>query len=172
MKRQLLVLLIVTIIMPLSACSALIDPGPSRSKHNALAVSNYAAADMLIQQSRSFITTETPLMIRPIKDLDYPDEYTNFGRLVSEQIASRFVQLGYNVTTQTSTDQDPGNTPNVNTYISGHYAVARDALIVHLQVLASETGKVLAAYDYSVAKTRDVRELAKTREQKNSFFDF
>ena len=159
----------------LSGCTKLMETGLDRNKGALLSQSSYAAADMMIQQSRSFITQETPLEIGVLTDLDSPNERTNFGSMVAEQIASRFVQLGYNVTVG---DMGLGSgmgqgAPNTgHSVITGRYAVARDEVLVNLRLVEAGAGKVLAAYDYSVRKTPDIRELTKTQADKDSFFNF
>ena len=157
-------------------------------KNQSLTQSSYTAADMLIQQSRSLISQETPFEIGVLTDLDNPNERTNFGRVVTDQIASRFVQLGYtvqDVSGATMTPPSDGESPSYiqatpatgrdgigRSVITGGYAVARDAVLVNLRIIDPESGKVVAAYDYSVPMTRDVRELVKSRADKDSFFNF
>ncbi len=172
----------------LAGCSALMEStGGGPKKAYGLTESSYAAADMLIQQSKSFVTQETPLEIGILTDLDNPNEKTNFSRMVSEQIASRFVQLGYNVMdSYTPTMMPPaqeGSLPmsynqqnNASTpgrgAITGRYAVARNEVLVNLRIVEVDTGKILAAYDYRIPNSRDVRQLTKTQADKDSFFNF
>lgn len=156
----------------------------ARNKGRNVAESSYGAADMLVQQSRSFITQQTPLEIGVLTDLDNPNERTNFGQIVAEQIASRFVQLGYTVSAPSGSGAPPGmdamgtgqpagmmGMPG-RAVITGRYAVARDEVLVNLRIVEADNGKVLAAYDYNVPKTRDVRELVKSQADKDNFFDF
>lgn len=152
----------------LAGCSALMETGARRNTAS-VAQSSYGAADMLIQQSRSFLTTDTPLEVGVITDLDSPNERTNFGSMVAEQIASRFVQLGYNVTIS---EMPAGQGAAGRSVITGRYAVARDGVLVNLRIVESGSGKVLAAYDYTVPKTPDVRELTRTDAEKKSLFGF
>lgn len=154
----------------LAGCSTLMETGRAKQGGAALTSSSYAAADMLIQQSRHFLTTDTNLEIGVITDLDSPNERTNFGSMVAEQIASRFVQLGYNVSVS-DMPQAQGAAPG-GAVITGRYAVARDGVLVNLRIIEAGAGKVLAAYDYTVPKTPDVRELTKTQADKDSFFSF
>jgi len=160
----------------------LMDTGAGQKKSRSVTESSYGAADMLIQQSRSFITQETPLEIGTLTDLDNPNERTNFGQMITGQIASRFVQLGYNVASGDRHDGMPSemapsspvsSSGNHNrALITGRYAVARDEVLVNLRIIEAGSGKVLAAYDYNIPKTRDVRELTKTQADKESFFNF
>gem|GEM_PF-2630812 len=71
----------------LAGCSALLET--ARQKDSRMIQSSYAAADMLAQQSKNFLTPQTPLEIGVIAALDNPNEKTDFGGMVAEQVASR-----------------------------------------------------------------------------------
>lgn len=152
-------------------------------QNNILAQRSYAAVDMLIQQSGSNITQNMPLEIGVLRDLDEPGEITNFGKIVTEQIASRFVQLGYNVTDSETpmmsapkdgaikhAQSEHGHTQRSS--ITGRYAIARQGVLINLRIVENVSGKVLAAYDYTVPYNPNIRELTKTQEEKESFFSF
>ncbi|HIF24818.1 MAG TPA: hypothetical protein EYG18_07475 [Micavibrio sp.] len=162
----------------LSACAAALTSMDSGNDNVAtLAQDSYGAADMLIQQSRSFIDRDTKLEITPLTDLDNPGEVTNFGHMISSQIASRFVQLGYNVVLspmepgfenaavpmQTA---QPGSGVADKTIIAGRYARAKNDVLINLRLIENGTGRVLASYDYAVDYTRDVKELSQTHAEK------
>lgn len=175
-------------ILSLSGCTALLDTASSRRAEDSVASTSYAAADMLMQQSRSFVSQQTPLEIGVLLDMDNPNEQTNFGQMIARQIGSRFVQLGYDVTadsemTSGTAPDGTGWTPAMiapaagsNTsnqaMLTGRYAIARDSVLVNLRIMDIASGKVLAAYDYTIPKTRNVAELVKTKADKESFFDF
>ena len=151
----------------LTACLDVMEVGSARyDKSRPMTDVNYAAADILIQQAQNFVTPKTPIIITHLTDLDHPGEKTNFGKLAAEQIANRLVQLGYNVS---SGEVDSNQEHKV---ISGTYAVARDSVLVNLRLLNPGVEKVVAAYDYQVPITRNVRDLTKTEDEKESFFDF
>lgn len=56
--------------------------------------------------------------------------------------------------------------------VTGQYAAGKDEVLVNLKVIDSTGGRVLAAHDYTVPRTRDVKELTRTQADKNSFFGF
>ncbi len=148
-----------------------------------LSQDSYNAADMLIQQSRNVITAETPLQIGVLNDIRTPNETTALGRLITDQIGARFVQLGYNVTAigpvqdvmampqnttqDVYTAQNYGSSamtaPSEKAVITGHYAFARKNILVNLRILESTSNRVLAAYDYTLPINSDLRELARTQ---------
>lgn len=174
-NRQSFFTALVIIMLSLTGCESLLDTGNNRSKKTyGLTESSYAAADMLAQQSKSFITHETPLKIGVLTDLNHPNEKTNFSRMVSEQVASRFVQLGYNIIDSHVLAVNQQNSTANSGYgaITGRYAVARSEVLINLRIVEIETGKVLAAYDYTLPNSRDIKELTKTQADKDSFFDF
>lgn len=182
-------LFLALLIFPLAGgCTASVLGG-SAEPQQSLAQINYAAADMLIQQSKSLVTADTPLQAGSLTDLDHPGETTAFGSMVAQQVGARFVQLGYNVS------ENGGAAPGGAMYdpapaygnatagtrnmaasgpveISGQYAQGKKTVIVNLRLTEQQTGRVLAAYDYNVPLTSDVRQLAKTSAAKNSFFGF
>lgn len=140
-----------------------------------LAESSYGAADMLSQQSRSFVTPETPLQIGRLSDMRAPQDMTAFGRIVASHVGSRFVQLGYNVVTAMPVPVTvPGQEASTGTgqaappggaMITGQYAIARRDIIINLQVVDGQSGRLLAAYDYSVPMTADVKALLDNAEK-------
>lgn len=179
-KRLRSLLLCAVCIGSLSACAAALSSMDSSNDNvSSLAQDSYGAADMLVQQSRSFIDHDTKLEITPLTDLDNPGEVTNFGHMVSSQIASRFVQLGYNVVlspmepgfenaavpTQTA---QPGSGVAEKTIIAGRYARAKNDVLINLRLIENGTGRVLASYDYAIDYTRDVKELSQTHAEKTN----
>ncbi len=185
MKTRPLKTLIVLSLLVLAGCGSLYrtPPGPS------LAESSYSATDRLMQQSRGIITPQTMLSIGTLMDLNQPGETSALGRMIAEQIAARYVQLGYNVTV----NQDPGAdqissgpavpvtsldggsmssgpAPAGPARITGQYVLARNDILINLRVVEQGSGRVLAAYDYNLPLTSDIKELSKTASQRRSFF--
>ncbi len=166
--------------------------GTRQTAPDSLKTSSYAAADMLIQQSRGSLRADSPLEIGPLDDIDHPGTITGFGQIVTAQIASRFVQLGYNVQSNPfesahipAREPDPaglrspaytynsGAMPDIitpDTLITGRYARGRHKILVHLRLVEKSSGKVLAAYDYHVPVTADTRHLSKTGNEGFSLF--
>lgn len=149
---------------------------------------NYAAADMLLQQSKNVITSETPLHIGVLTNIKRPAEITAFGQVTASQIGARFVQLGYNVTTSPALNAMAIDSPAYSdamapsasvssgvgprSMITGHYAVAKRDVIVNLRVIEEGSGRVLAAYDYTVPRNSDIKELISTETEEDKAFSF
>lgn len=141
--------------------------------------SSYGAADMLAQQARSRMTQQTPLRIAMLTDVTTPYEVTAFGQQVANQLGSRFVQLGYNVQSvplppammpelrggQKAVSNSPqpvqmGLSPSDGkgeAMVTGTYARFKDSIAVSLKILQGADQQVIAAYDYVLPMTRDLR---------------
>jgi len=149
---------------------------------------SYGAADMLLQQSKNVINSETPLEIGMLTNIKRPSETNALGQIIASQIGARFVQLGYNVKTSPALDSMAIDTQpssaayssqggyadsNSKAMITGHYAVARKDVLVNLRIIEESSGKVLAAYDYSLPLNSDVRQLMAAEGDKgNSILGF
>lgn len=176
--------LMLAMLLVLAGCGSFYatQQGPTLSE------SSYAATDRLMQQSRGVITQQTVLSIGTLSDLNQPGETSALGRMIAEQIAARYVQLGYNVTVNpdpgadqitsgpavpvTSLDSGPmsGPPPAGPARITGQYVMAKNDILINLRIVEQGTGRVLAAYDYSLPLTSDIKELSKTASQRRSFF--
>lgn len=179
-RSTVLVLACVLSITSFSGCSGVDLPAFNDNYVN-LTKQSYAAADMLLQQSKNVITSETPLHIGVLTNIKRPSETNALGQVIASQIGARFVQLGYNVTTSPALDPMAINTPAASGYagqgmsaggamdkatITGHYAVARKEVLVNLRIIEDSTGKVMAAYDYNLPHNSDIKELMETEHEK------
>jgi len=157
----------------------------------------YAAADMLAQQTRAFLTPMTPLRIGALVDTASPNEVTPFGQQVGNKLGARFVQLGYNVrsmaqppfvTAQTDAmTATTGGAPQAQmvggppqplqmgampsaekgeALITGNYTRGKDSIFVNLRVIQAPDQRVVAAYDYALPLTRELREMTMTAVQR------
>ncbi len=104
MKFRIVAVMYVAAALFLSGCTASILDNTFNEKTVNLKEISYGASDMLIQQASARINSDTPLEISSFTDIDSPAEITSFGRVVSGQVAARFVQLGYNVSASTIDD--------------------------------------------------------------------
>lgn len=155
--------------------------------------SSYAAVDMLAQQSRAHVGASTPLQILPLYDVAVPGELTPFGQTVSSQLGTRFVQLGYNVynggvppVTPQGTIMAPdmsqsaprpamtGVQPSAASgmkpgavQLIGSYARGKDHLMISLQMIQADTGRILSAYDYTLPATRQLRAMTMTKAERD-----
>jgi hypothetical protein len=180
-----IVLVAAGLLLPRSAVTEEIStPLYDTTKVN-LTENTYAAADMLAQQTQSRMTPQTPLRIAVLTDVTTPNETTAFGQQVANHLGSRFVQLGYNVqsvplppgmmATQAMTAPvalttggapqpvQAGASPSAGkgeVLLTGTYTRMKDTIQVNLKVLQAPDQKIIAAYDYALPMTRDLREVS------------
>jgi hypothetical protein len=134
-----------------------------------LIASSYTAADRLLQSITPFGEPfeERRFLITTIADLDDLEESTALGRLISEQLAVRFAQRGYTVLEpklghylmlRTHTGElvlsretrDFLLTQQVNTVVTGTYAIGKDTVYITLKMLDAKESQVIASYAYTL----------------------
>lgn len=170
--------------------SVLLTAGCSRYNYTPLDAANsktvekasYEAADTMASQAYSIINRETPLAVGTISDVNHIESSSALGRMISEQLSARFVQLGYNVSepklrshinvqqpddgglaageyvTTRQSDALAAHT-NARVVVSGTYATAGDHVLINVRMIDVLNAKVLAAHDYTLPMNADVRRL-------------
>jgi TolB-like protein len=138
--------------------------------------SSYVAADALIAQIRASIPPETSVIAATLVNINSLESSSPLGRLVTEQIAGRFVHSGYQVIEVKLRNQiymkrnegelvltrevrDIAKKHNAAVIVSGTYADGKDRVFVNLKVIRLEKNIVAAAYDYTLEKDELVRSL-------------
>lgn len=130
---------------------------------------NYAAADMLASQSRNMISTQTHFETVPLVNVGQKPMGTGLGRVIIDQVASRFTQLGYQVAPDTSLMGNKVSSGKRAT-IGGTYAVVGKNILINLRLIEAGGGKMLGAYDYEIPITREVRELTGLKQELTDIF--
>jgi TolB-like protein len=146
---------------------------------------NYKAAEYLIGKLPKDMLKENPFLIASFVNVDNLNESSTFGRMISEQISSRFKQLGYTAiemklrTTIFIKEgsgefllsrelSDISSKHNANAMVVGTYAIASDRVYLTVRIVNATDSTILASYDYNVPMTRDVfKMLLKGREDAN-----
>ncbi len=134
---------------------------------------NYKAADYLVEKLPKDMLKDNPLLIASFVNIDNLSESSTFGRMVSEQISSRFKQLGYitielKLRTTIFIKEGSGEfllsrelsdivtKHNANAMVVGTYAIASDRVYLTVRTVNAVDSTILASYDYSIPMTRDV----------------
>jgi TolB-like protein len=137
---------------------------------------DYKAAEYLIKKLSKKIRKRRPLLVASFVNLNDLERASTFGRVISEQISSRFKQLGYTIIdvkldTATFAKESSGEllishelseigvkygAPAV---VVGSYAAASDRVYITARVVRVDNSKILASYDYNIPITRDVFKL-------------
>jgi TolB-like protein len=146
---------------------------------------NYKAAEYLIGKLPKNMLKDNPFLIASLVNVDNLNESSTFGRMISEQISSRFKQLGYTaielkLRTTIFIKEGSGEfllsrelsdivtKHNANAMVVGTYAIASDRVYLTVRIVNATDSTILASYDYSIPMTRDVfKMLLKGREGVN-----
>lgn len=128
---------------------------------------SYAAADYLIQQSSTYYDRFTPIQVLPLRDFDRPELSSKLGRLMANQIGSRFGQLGYRV----DLSQVPTNETEEQLFesaakrkpeiiITGTYKRSRPDMPVTVRIMEAQTGYTISSFQYYIPYNGNARQLS------------
>lgn len=153
-------------LFPLSGCDAVILGGATtyaQKKINekpplSLTGFSYAAADMIASQSRHSLSTKSRFETVPLQNIGQRAAGPALGRMIVEQVGSRFTQLGYDVEPDTSM-LGRKEASGKKIVIGGTYAAVGSEIMVNLRLMDSANGKLIGAYDYQMPITREIRDL-------------
>lgn len=158
-------LVVIVCALILSACAG---PGSLVEKSNsAFTQVNYEAVDKLVATTAVPIDKKTPLLVATIVNIDSLNQSSRYGRLISEQIATRLTQLGFNVTEMKlrnnvyiqegagelllSRDmRDLSKSHNSQVVVVGNYAVASDSIHLTLKAVTVIDNRVISAVNYAM----------------------
>ena len=136
--------------------------------------SSYAAADALLL--RAPLDVRAPVLVATLVDLDHLEQSSRFGRVVSEQIASRLVQRGLPVPelrlrSRVALSPREGQlllsrelrevsaAHAAQAVVVGTYAVAGRQVYVSLKLVRPEGNTTIAAHDYALPLDEESRTL-------------
>lgn len=159
--------------------------------------SSYSAADQLIKQAleHGFLKPGMPLVSTTLTDVNRVGKSSGLGRIVADEVGARFTQSGYPITeirlrNAINIVQDEKKESIGGEYmlsrdtaelvrkakaagiLTGTYAIGKDSVFVSLRLVAVTTGKVVAAYDYVLFMSDDVKALTRdTDDKRTNFFN-
>lgn len=170
--KKILTLLILVI---LSACA---ETGPNyqAAEQSDFTKANYGAVDKLITAPAVSIDKTVPLLVATVVNIDSMNQSSRFGRLISEQIATRLTQLGFNVVEMKlrnnvyiregagelllSRDvRDLSKNYNAQVVVVGNYAVAAGYVYLTLKAVTATDNRVVGAVNYLLPITENNRVL-------------
>lgn len=178
--------LIASIPLTLTGCAqALLETGIFDGDSTNLLESSYGAADLLAHQAKGTLKPGAPIHTGILANL-YPQLSSSaktgdtpgtapvmtsppppapFGKVITGQVGARLQQLGFNVIGDGGAATMPGDA-----VLTGQYARANGKVLVNLRLLDSGSGRVLAAYDYSLPVTGEISDLLGT-DDRSGWFD-
>lgn len=171
------VYIIYTIILALtlSGCISSSKPEPTQSVKYDMTSVNYKAAEKLLADAK--LPLGAAVIMATVVNIDDIESSSTLGRLISEQISSRFVQAEMNViemkfrenvyikqnTGELMLTREIGKiakTHSANAVVVGTYAMANSAVYVNLKIINPSTNVVIAATDYILPMNRDIEDMA------------
>ena len=134
---------------------------------------NYNAVDFLLKKLPTKLRKDSPVLVASLVNLDNLNESSTFGRVVSEQIASRLKQKDYStiemkLRTTVFIKEGSGEfllsreiskisiKHRAQAVVVGTYAVASDKVYITVRIVNVNDGNILASCDYKIPMSRDV----------------
>lgn len=125
----------------------------------------YRAADTLVNSAILPLDMNAPLLVSSVVDIDSVDQTSTLGRAISEQLTSRFAQLGYAVNEIRLRDSlaiRPGEgelmlsrdlaylagRQDAQAILTGTYTVGSDNVFVNLRLLRAGDGRIISSTDF------------------------
>jgi len=162
----------------LTACTA--GPTYKAAETSEFTLANYAAVDKLVAATAVPIDKNLPALIATVVNIDSMNQSSRLGRLISEQIATRLTQSGYNVVEMKlrnnvyiregagelllSRDvRDLSKNYNAQVVVVGNYAVASGYIYLTLKAVTVADNRVIAAVNYQLPLTENNLALLATQ---------
>lgn len=137
---------------------------------------NYGAAEALLMRASWLKERREPLLVATFVDINNLEVSSGLGRVIGEQIGSRFAQQGFTVIeikmrnnifvregsgefALSRSIKEISQSHNAAAVIAGTYAVGRQSVFVNARLIRATDNLVLAAYDYVLPLGPDAKAL-------------
>ena len=137
---------------------------------------NYGAADALLMKATWLKERREPLLAATFVDINNLEMSFGLGRVIGEQIGSRFAQQGFTVIeikmrnnifvregsgefALSRSVKEISQSHNAAAVIAGTYAVGRQSVFVNARLIRATDNLVLASYDYVLPMGPDAKAL-------------
>jgi TolB-like protein len=134
------------------------------------------AAQTLINKANGTIRKDAPLMVASFVDSENIASTSDFGRMLSQQFSTQFVNNGYNVVEVLLRDnihisekggefllsrkaKDLSRQYDLHAAVVGTYVVGHDTVFVNSKVVDISTNTILAAYNFNIALEENVKRM-------------
>lgn len=140
---------------------------------------SYKAAGVLLDRAPDEITRETPILVTSFVNINNMEESTTFGRLLSEQIASKIAQEGYQVKEIKLSEgslfvikgsgefvlsrrlENIRSSFRSNYVIVGTYSIGYESVYISTRIVRIEDSVIVSSYDFKIRGDDDLWELIK-----------
>ncbi|MEO5340513.1 MAG: FlgO family outer membrane protein [Magnetococcus sp. MYC-9] len=168
----------------LSACAPpqagypLVSQPVGEQRHQGLEEASYMAADSMVTQIRDKLRPRQTILPASFVEDKNLEQSSAMGRMLAQQVAARFTQAGYSVieiklrkSVRLVKGEGEGQFlmsrelekiaefHNASAVLVGSYVVTPSQLFVNTQLVQVKGGIVLAAQDYKIPLTRELRAL-------------
>lgn len=142
---------------------------------------NYEAADLLMRSYQPAATGNSPagsapFLVATLVNIDHLEQSSTLGRVVSEQISARLVQLGHNVIEMKVRQsvlmkrnegefllgrdlKEVATAYKAQAVVVGTYAEGASFIYVSLKLIDPANSRVMAAYDYRLPLDTQIRSM-------------
>ncbi len=141
---------------------------------------SHAAAEGLFSQASSALDPNKTLLVASFVNIDDLEQTSSFGRIVSQQFATKFTQLGFQLIEMllrkdiyikqkggefllSREVQELSQVHGAQAVIVGTYAVGAKSVFVTAKIINAKDRAVMAAFDYQLPVGSDTRQLLKTK---------
>jgi TolB-like protein len=167
---------IVVAILTVIALTACAGPSYQGAENSEFTQANYSAIDKLVFATVVPMDKTVPLLVATVVNIDSLNQSSRLGRLISEQVATRLTQQGYNVVEMKlrnnvyiregtgelllSRDvRDLSKSHNAHVVVVGNYAVASGYVYLTLKAVTVTDNRVIAAVNYLLPLTENNRAM-------------
>ena len=146
--------------------SVAIDGARHSQNSMLIAKRTYDAVDNLLERSQLMVEKNKPIIVATVVNVSNLEQSSSLGRLMTEQISGRAVQMGYQViepklrngfainsSGELVLSRDAGvlkDSFTVQAVIAGTYAVGHEFVHVNLKLLEFNSSRVLSSSDYLI----------------------
>jgi TolB-like protein len=178
MSRSMRASLVAMVLLVLTGCA---HTGNDYVGNNPFIPANYRAADALLMQlNNSLPAGNSTLIVATLVNIDALENSSTLGRLVSEQILTRFTLAGYRMIEMkfrsniymlqgqgelmlTREIHELASSHSAQAVIVGTYGESKDYIFVNLKVIQPQTNVVLAVHDYALPLDDNTRSMLRTK---------
>ena len=191
MKKLTTILFLASFAITMAGCSSI---GGSKGKKDKiqdtdLVGASYTAADSMMQGAPELRAYQNkPILVASFVDVDDVQRSSTFGRMIAEQVGSRFAQAGYKgIEVKVRTDsiftkgnayssegeyllsrelQDISRSHDAYALIVGTYGDSREVVYVTTKLVRAADNIIMSSYDYSMPIGDNTRAMLRTSKRR------
>lgn len=128
-------------------------PPPGTAQTTVTTTTTPTSRETVIERTPLPDESEPAIVARPDRPMTTANEVSPFGKVILQQVAGRWVQLGFDVV------GGFGRPRRGEAVLTGQYARTGGHVLVNLRLVEAGSGRILAAYDYTIPATGEVTDL-------------